>query len=200
MSGILATSQQTRRAPVQVETIQGLTSESLTLRPLGYADQAAFIEALNRSRLPLRRWIPLEKTGESPTDYFHRQITKTIQGDKAESSCRRAIFLDDNTFAGMVNIIKIERGLEWTAEANWWIDSALAGQGIATKAVQTLLDHALADMPMGLGLHAIRAMICLDNPGSVRLAEKLGFSNTGYKDLLEINDALVMHHEFIRSA
>ena len=196
MSVILAASQLTRRPPVEVETNPGLTANGITLRPLGYADESAFIEALNRSRLPLRRWIPLEKTGESPTDYFHRQLQKTIQGDKSGTACRRAIFLSDNTFAGMVNIIKIERGMEWTAEANWWIDSACAGKGLATQALQLLLDHAMADMPIGLGLHQIRAMICLDNPGSVRVAEKLGFKNSGNTDLLEVNNAFITHHEF----
>jgi ribosomal-protein-alanine N-acetyltransferase len=200
MSVILATSQLTRRSPIQVETDQGLSANGLTLRPLGYSDQAAFIEALNRSRLPLRRWIPLERTGESPSDYFHNQLQKTIQGDKTGTACRRAIFLSDNTFAGMVNIIKIERGMEWTAELNYWIDSAHAGKGLATKALETLLDHTFADMPMGLGIHQVRAMICLDNPGSVRVAEKLGFKNTAQTDLLEVNHALIMHHEFTRSA
>jgi len=199
MSIILATSQTTRRPPIEVEIDQGLSAIGLTLRPLGYADRAAFTEALNRSRLPLRRWIPLEKAGETPADYFHRQLQRTIKGDQSGTACRRAIFLSDNTFAGMVNIIKIERGMEWTAELNYWIDSAHAGKGLATKALETLLDHTFADMPMGLGLHQVRAMICLDNPGSVRVAEKLGFNNSGYKDLLEVNSALIMHHEFTRS-
>lgn len=194
------TTQLTRKPPVEVESHQAITTDALTLRPLGYADEAAFLEALNRSRLPLRRWIPLESKGQSASDYFHHQVEKAIQGDTTNTACRRAIFLKDNTFVGMVNLIKIERGMEWTAEANYWIDAAHAGKGLATKALEAILDHAFADMPIGLGLHTVRAQICLDNPGSVRVAEKLGFTNSGYKDLLEINEALVMHHEFTRSA
>lgn len=188
----------TRRSPVEVESNQGLRSDSLVLRPLGYADESVFVDALERSREPLRRWIPLESNGESTSDYFHQQVQKALEGDSSNTACRRAIFLDDNTFVGMVNIIKIERGMQWTAEANWWIDSAHAGKGLGTKALESILDHAFADMPMGLGLHQLRAMICLDNPASVRVAEKLGFKNTGTTDLLEINKALVMHHEFTR--
>lgn len=166
------------------------------MRPLGYADESAFIEALNRSRSKLRRWIPLESQHETSSDFFHGLIQKTIQGDKTQTSFRRAVFLNDSTFAGMVNIIKINRGLEWTAEANWWIDSEHAGKGFGSTALQALIDHALTDMPLGLGLHTVRAMICLDNTASVRMAERLGFSNTGQSDLLKINDALVNHHEF----
>lgn len=193
-----ATINTSRRSPVEVESNRGLRIDSLVLRPLGYADESIFVEALERSREPMRRWIPLESKVESTSDYFHHQVQKAIEGDKTNTACRRAIFLEDNTFVGMVNIIKIERGMEWTAEANWWIDSAHAGKGLGTKALETLLDHAFADMPIGLGLHQVRAMICLDNPASVRVAEKLGFKNSGTTDLLEINKALVMHHEFTR--
>ncbi|MBO6514397.1 MAG: GNAT family N-acetyltransferase [Phycisphaerales bacterium] len=198
MSVQIVTTTPTRRSPVEVESNQGLRCDSLLLRPLGYADEPAFLEALERSREPLRRWIPLEGKNESASDYFHQQVQKAIEGDSSNTACRRAIFLNDNTFVGMVNIIKIERGMEWTAEANWWIDSKHAGKGLGTKAVQALLDHAFADMPIGLGLHQVRAMICLDNPASVRIAERLGFKNSGHTDLLEINEALVMHHEFTR--
>lgn len=198
MSVQAATINTTRRSPVEVESNQGLRCDSLLLRPLGYADESVFVEALERSREPLRRWIPLESNGESTSDYFHQQVQKALEGDSSNTACRRAIFLDDNTFVGMVNIIKIERGMQWTAEANWWIDSAHAGKGLGTKALEALLDHAFAEMPMGLGLHQLRAMICLDNPASVRVAEKLGFKDTGTTDLLEINKALVMHHEFTR--
>lgn len=198
MSVQAATINTTRRSPVEVESNQGLRSDSLVLRPLGYTDESVFVDALERSREPLRRWIPLEFQDESTSDYFNQQVKKAIEGDSANTAFRRAIFLDDNTFVGMVNIIKIERGMEWTAEANWWIDSAHAGKGLGTKALEALFDHAFAEMPMGLGLHQLRAMICLDNPASVRVAEKLGFKNTGTTDLLEINKALVMHHEFAR--
>lgn len=200
MSLRITTSRTTRRAPVEFESNQGLRTDSLMLRPLGFADQSAFLKALERSRKPLRRWIPLEAKGQSASEYFHHQIEKAIQGDQSNTACRKAVFLDDNTFVGMVNLIKIERGMEWSAEINYWIDAEHAGKGLATKALEAMLDHAFADMPRGLGLHTVRAQICLDNPASVRVAEKLGFTNSGRTDLLEVNNALVMHHEFTRTA
>ena len=200
MSLQVTTSQATRRAPIEFESNQGLRTDSLMLRPLGYADETAFNEALERSREPLRRWIPLEVQGQSASDYFQHQVQKAIEGDKSNTACRRAVFLNDNTFVGMVNLIKIERGMEWTAEVNYWIDTTHAGKGLATKAIEAILDHAFADMPMGLGLHKVRAQICLDNHASVRVAEKLGFTNSGQTDLLEVNNALIMHHEFSRTA
>ena len=199
MSLRIAISRTTRRAPIEFESNQGLRTDSLMLRPLGFADQSAFLKALDRSRTPLRKWIPLEAKGESASAYFHDQVQRSIEGDKSKAAYRRAIFLDDNTFVGMINLIKIERGMEWSAEINYWIDAAHAGKGLATKALEAMLDHAFADIPRGLGLHMVRAQICLDNPASVRVAEKLGFTNSGRTDLLEVNNALVMHHEFTRS-
>ena len=196
MSQFIRTFQLMRRKPVYVEPALELSTDLVTLRPLGYADESTFIESLNRSRSDLRRWIPLESKNQSSSDLFQDLVQRTIQGDLKQTSFRRAIFLNDSTFAGMVNLIKINRGLEWTAEVNWWIDSALVGRGIGSIALQTLIDHALTDMPLGLGLHKVRAMICLDNHASVRMAERLGFSNSGQSDLLRINDALVNHHEF----
>ncbi|MFK7759137.1 MAG: GNAT family N-acetyltransferase [Phycisphaerales bacterium] len=199
MSVHIATTQTTKRSPVEFESNQGLRSDSLILRPLGFADESAFIQAIERSREPLRRWIPLESQDESTSAYFHRQVKKAVEGDRSKTACRRAIFLGDNTFVGMVNIIKIERGMEWAAEANWWIDSSHAGKGLASQAIEALMDHAFAEMPLGLGLHKVRAMICLDNPASVRVAQKQGFKNSQQTDLLEVNDAMVMHHEFVRT-
>ncbi len=196
MSQFIRTFQLMRRKPVCIEPRLELSTNQITMRPLGYADESVFIEALNRSRSELRRWIPLEADGESPSDFFHSQLQKTIQGDKSQSSFRRAVFLDDTSFVGMFNLIKIDRGLEWAAEVNCWIDSTVAGKGVGTLALQTIIDHALTDMPVGLGLHKVRAMICLDNTASERMVQRLGFSKTGNTDLLKINHALVMHNEF----
>ncbi len=113
---------------------------------------------------------------------------------------RRAAFLetgpDAGRFVGMFNLIKIERGLEWTAEANWWVDADLAGQGLATEGVQAMIDFALAEHPAGLGLHRVRAQICRDNLASVRIAQKCGLTRNGAHDLLEINKALIAHDEY----
>ena len=196
MSQFIRTFQLMRRKPVFVEPKLELSTDQITMRPLGCADESVFIEALNRSRSDLRRWIPLEAEGESPSEFFHSQLQRTLQGDKSQASFRRAVFLNDSTFVGMFNLIKIDRGLEWTAEVNCWLDSAIAGKGVGTLALQTIIDHALTDMPVGLGLHKVRAMICLDNTASERMVKRLGFSMTGNTDLLKVNNALVMHNEF----
>ncbi|MGV6814122.1 MAG: GNAT family N-acetyltransferase [Phycisphaerales bacterium] len=188
------------RRPVEVLPKPDLTTQRLVFRLLLPNDEAGFLSAMNHDRSNLRRWIPLTNEHESDGHFFERTMTKARVQDVQGVAWRRGAFLAQGEqagrFVGMFNLIKIERGLEWTCEANWWVDGALAGQGYASEAVQGMLDYALAEHPVGLGLHRVRAQICADNPASVRIAEKCGFTKNGMRDLLEINKALVAHDEY----
>ncbi|MEX0876513.1 MAG: GNAT family protein, partial [Phycisphaerales bacterium] len=185
---------------VEVLPRPDLTTERLTFRMLTASDAPAFIAALDRSRALLRRWIPINRESESDAHFFHRTMTRARIQNTEGNAWRRAAFLDSGDqrgrFVGMFNLIKIERGLEWSCEANWWVDADLSGRGLATEGVRGILDFALAEHPVGLGLHRVRAMICKDNPASVRIAQKCGLSPTGGRDLFEINNALVNHDEY----
>jgi len=192
------------RRPVEVMPKPDLTTQRLVFRLLQPNDEASFIDAINHDRSNLRRWMPLTKENESDEHFFSRTMTKAKVQDIEGVAWRRAAYIesgpDAGRFVGMFNLIKIQRGLEWNCEANWWIDADLAGQGLATEGVQGMLDYALAEHPIGLGLHRVRAQICGDNPASVRIAEKCGFAKNGLRDLLEINKALVTHDEYERWA
>jgi len=188
------------RRPVEVLPKPELTTQRLVFRLLTANDETAFIFAMNQNRENLRRWIPLTSENESDSHFFDRTMVKARVQDIEGAAWRRAAFIesgpDAGRFVGMFNLIKIERGLEWTCEANWWINSELTGQGFATEAVQGVIDFGLAEHPVGLGLHRVRAQICADNPASVRVAQKCGFAKNGQRDLLEINKALVAHDEY----
>ena len=194
------TNQTPVRRPVAVEPPADLSTERVVMRPLGYADAAAFRAAVERSRPMLRPWFPLERKGESPAEHARRVVESGVAGDADGSACRRAVFTRHGDFVGMVNLIKIERGISRRAEINFWIDAAHAGRGLATHAVDAMAAHALTDVPTGLGLDELRASVCLDNEPSRRLMDRLGFECTDETELLEINDALVRHHAFVRRA
>jgi len=195
-----ATSPRTARRRVGVEPHADLSTDRVVLRPLGYADRGAFLDAFERSRTGLRRWFPIERSGETPGAYFERLVDLGVRGDRDGSSCRRGVFTHAGALAGMVNLIKIDRGMSWSAEINVWIDAQRAGQGLGADAAGAMVEHALKDLPIGLGLHEVRAFVCLDNGPSVRLFERLGFARTGATEMLDINDALVRHHLLVRRA
>lgn len=188
------------RRPVEVLPRPDLSTQRLVFRPLTPADQDAFIDALNHSRAQLRRWIPINHEGEPDAHYFQRTMTRARVQDIEGNAWRRAAFIENGEhagrFVGLFNLIKIERGLEWSCEANWWVDARLSGRGLGSEGVQGLLKYALREHPVGLGMHRVRCTICADNPASVRIAQKCGFTPTGNHDLLDINKALVRHDEY----
>lgn len=188
------------RRVVEVLPKPDLTTQRLVFRLLTPRDEDAFIEALDRSREQVRRWIPVNHEGESDAHFFHRTMTRARVQDIEGVAWRRAAFIEHGEhagrFLGMFNLIKIQRGLEWSCEANWWIDTRLGGEGLGSEATQGMIDFALAEHPRGLGMHLVRASICRDNPASIRIAQKCGFNATGNRDLLDINKALIQHDEF----
>lgn len=188
------------RRPIEVLPRPDLTTQRLVFRLLTPQDQDAFVDALRHSRSDIRRWIPVNHEGESDSRFFNRVMTRARVQDIEGNAWRRAAFIEHGEhagrFVGMFNLIKIQRGLEWNCEANWWIDSRLSGQGFGSEGTQSMIDFALAHHPSGLGMHRIRCYVCADNEASVRIAQKSGFVGTGQRELLEVNKALIHHDAF----
>lgn len=81
---------------------------------------------------------------------------------------------DSGTFLGEAGLLSAERGLpelEGVPEAGWVLGPDAWGRGIATEAMQAVLDWADAhvDSP------SLRCIIDPDNAASIKVAEKLGF-------------------------
>jgi RimJ/RimL family protein N-acetyltransferase len=188
------------RRVIEVLPKPDLTTQRLVFRMLTPRDEDAFIDALRHSRSQVRRWIPVNHEGESDEHFFHRTMVKARVQDIEGVAWRRAAFIEHGEhagrFLGMFNLMKIRRGLEWSCESNWWLDTRLAGQGFGSEAVQGMIDFAIGDHPLGLGMHVVRGFICRDNLGSIKVAEKCGFRRNGNRELLEINKALVRHDEY----
>jgi RimJ/RimL family protein N-acetyltransferase len=84
--------------------------------------------------------------------------------------------LDDGRIAGMFHLLAIDHTLLAKADAGWWVTRACAGNGLATEAVQAMINFALADLPMGLGLVQVDAAIAPDNVASRIVAQRAGFA------------------------
>ncbi|MFK7884184.1 MAG: GNAT family N-acetyltransferase, partial [Phycisphaerales bacterium] len=127
---------------------------------------------------------------------FTRWVETTIETDNNRTAWRRAAFLEDGTFVGCFNLIKVERGLDWRCDANCWVDAIHQRLGYAREGVEALLHYATADLTVGLGLHRVIAMIQPENTASCRVAESLGFKETGESDLLDINGVPRIHNQY----
>lgn len=76
---------------------------------------------------------------------------------------------------GEAGLLSAHRGLaelEGVPEAGWVLGPDAWGQGIATEAMTAILHWA----DQGLDAPSIRCIIAPDNGGSIKVAEKLGFS------------------------
>lgn len=189
--------QQTHR-PVEVLPPVEISTQRLLFRPLSLADRPAVLDSIAESRAALEGLIPLNHDDETDDDLFTRWVDTAVECDNNRSAWRRAAFLEDGAFVGLFNLTKIELGLEWTCEANWWVDRRLAGRGYATEGVDAMLRFATADMPSGLGITRVRAMIQPENAASVRVAEKAGMHATDETDLLPIAGVPRTHRVFVR--
>lgn len=81
---------------------------------------------------------------------------------------------DSGAFLGEAGLLSAERGiaeLEGVPEAGWVLGPAAWGRGIATEAMQAILDWADAH----LDAPSLRCIIDPGNEASIHVAEKLGF-------------------------
>ena len=186
-------------APVRVDPPGALRTARMLLRPLTAADEAAYIGAVQSSRRELHACMPVHKEGETDVQMFTRQL-RVVGEEQAAGKCFRCVgVLEDGRIAGGFNLNAISRGLEWRADLAWWVATPLTGRGLATEGVTALLDHALADLPVGLGLHRVHAWITRENAASVRVAEKAGMVlDAGARSFLDTGSNWALHDRYTR--
>lgn len=174
-----------------------LTTERFILRPLVSDDRGAFLEAVRVSRRELDRTHPLHEAGESDDELFIRQLKLLAEGERTGRACRRVGVLGDGRIIGAFNVTAIARGLSFEGELAWWVRSDMSGRGLASEGVRAISGYAIADLPEGLGLYTLHAMIEPSNLASRRIAQKLGFTGVaGVTAKVRIGDEWRTHDMF----
>lgn len=103
----------------------------------------------------------------------------------------------DGVFAGQVTVTNIVGGSARWAQVGYWLDRAHAGQNVIPTAVALVVDHCLVE----LRLHRIEVAIRPENLASLRVVEKLGFTEVGYaKGYLHIDGDWRDHRLFAMTA
>lgn len=190
-----------------VETNRGVApteigTDRLIIRPWLDEDEGPATELISANRAHLMRWFPLNEPRESDRMYVARQIRRSREGDADGSCFRRLITLrGSGEPIGAINLNRITRGLEWSADANWWIAARHTRRGLAFETVSAVLRFAMVDQPSGLGLHVIHAGVCPDNEPGMALVQKLGFViEPKLASHLHINGAWLRHETLILRA
>ncbi|MCZ2830191.1 GNAT family protein [Modestobacter sp. VKM Ac-2986] len=146
----------------------------------------------SRLRTANEAWLtPWEPSGAVP--WAERHTPAVYRGMRRATSARARAgttlpfaVRHDGRLVGQVTVDNIVRGALRSGHLGYWVDSAVAGRGVASLAVALVCDHAFGPA----GLHRLQADIRPENGPSRRLVERLGFRQEAlFRDYLDIDGA-----------
>jgi ribosomal-protein-alanine N-acetyltransferase len=178
-----------------------LRTERLTLRALRTEDRDEFIRVFALSRAHLETFCPLGRRDADSShdrrgdDVFERQLALSEGAAATGHACRLVAFDSDGRLVGGFNVNDISRGLEHAGELVFWLSADAQRRGYATEGLRAIVSHAFADLPHGLGLHRLVALIAPANEPCRRLATRVGLAvcPNSAPAMLTLNDRKVAH-------
>lgn len=174
----------------------------LALRPIRYRDKKEWTEVRARNS----QWLaPWEASNPDPDGGLpsYRQMVRSLNAQAAQATAlpfviaERAPGRRQPAIVGQLTVSSIVWGSALMATLGYWVDQARAGHGIAPTAVALATDHCFRT----LGLHRMEINIRPENGPSLRVVEKLGFRDEGYRPrFLHINGEWADHRSFALTA
>jgi [ribosomal protein S5]-alanine N-acetyltransferase len=149
---------------------------AVTLRPIERADGRAWHEVRSRNVTWLARWEATRPPGDEAAPLSFKAMVRELRRQASEGRTLPFALLVDGEFAGQVTINNIVGGSARFASIGYWIDQRHAGKGHMPTAVALAADHCW----FGLGLHRVEVAIRPENAASLRVVEKLRFTEIGY--------------------
>ncbi|MBU8867025.1 GNAT family N-acetyltransferase [Paenarthrobacter aromaticivorans] len=175
-----------------------LESGALVLRPIRYRDKREWSEVRSRNS----EWLaPWEASNPAPGGRLpsYRQMVASLNAQARQSTALPFLITErtegfrDPQIVGQLTVSSIVWGSAMMATLGYWVDKERAGHGIAPTAVAMATDHCFRT----LGLHRMEINIRPENAPSLRVVEKLGFRDEGYRQrYLHINGEWADHRSF----
>ena len=170
----------------------------LILRPIRYRDKKEWTEVRSRNNEWLAPWEASNPAiGGALPDY--RQMVRSLKHQAAQATALPFLITERTprsaapVIVGQLTVSSIVWGSAMMATLGYWVDQARAGHGIAPTAVAMATDHCF----QALGLHRMEINIRPENGPSLRVVEKLGFRDEGYRPrFLHINGEWADHRSF----
>jgi [ribosomal protein S5]-alanine N-acetyltransferase len=158
------------------------------LQPLRRADAREWARLRTVNEHWLTPWEP-----SAPVAWADRHTPAAYRAMRRAASRRAGVGMSlpfavhyEGRLAGQVTVDNIVRGALRSGHLGYWVDSAVAGRGVASLAVALVCDHAFGPV----GLHRLQADIRPENRPSRRLVERLGFRQEGlFRSYLDIDGA-----------
>lgn len=105
----------------------------------------------------------------------YRALTRDLIKQGKQGRALPFVVTFDDVMVGQLTVSSITWGSARWAQMGYWIDEGHAGRGIMPTAVAMACDHCFS----ALGLHRIEIAIRPENVASLRVVEKLGFTQIG---------------------
>lgn len=153
-----------------------LHSGRVGLRPLARSDARAWKKVRNRNVAWLTPWEATVPPGDDSAPKTFRGLVRDLRRQARDSRTLPFAVTVDGDFAGQLTVSNILGGSARWAQIGYWIDARHAGQGFIPTAVAMAVDYCLFEM----GLHRIEVAIRPENHSSLRVVEKLGFTEVGF--------------------
>jgi [ribosomal protein S5]-alanine N-acetyltransferase len=172
-----------------------LAAGPVTLRPPRRRDARDWSRSRIRNEQWLTQWEPTSSLSwavRNSVGEYHRTVSRLRSAGRSGLMLPFTIFYGD-TLVGQMNVSNIIRGALRSGSVGYWVDSAVAGRGIAPTALALLVDHALT----AGNLHRVEINIRPENAPSLRVVTKLGLRQEGYHErFLDIGGAWRDHLSF----
>ncbi len=148
----------------------------ILVRPLSYADAKAWREVRIRNAAWLKPWDATVPPNSNQRPRTFRSLTRHL-GRLARLGQAMPFAIEfRGQFVGQVTVNNVVRGSAQFASIGYWIDQAVAGQGITPISVALVIDHCFGTA----GLHRIEIAIRPENTNSLRVVEKLAMREVGF--------------------
>ena len=175
-----------------------LESGDLVLRPIRYRDRKEWTDVRSRNSEWLARWEASNPVpGGGLPDYRH--MVRSLKAQAAQATALPFLITErtpgfrEPVIVGQLTVSSIVWGSAMMATLGYWVDKDRAGRGIAPTAVALVTDYCFQT----LGLHRMEINIRPENGPSLRVVEKLGFRDEGYRPrFLHINGEWADHRTF----
>jgi len=145
----------------------------------------------------LKPWEATVPPGDTSAPRTFRALVRDLRRQAREGRALPFAVTVDDHFAGQLTVTNIVGGSARWAQLGYWVDRRHAGQNVIPTAVALVVDHCL----LQLNLHRIEVAIRPENTASLRVVEKLGFTEIGYAPgYLHIDGAWRDHRLFAITA
>jgi ribosomal-protein-serine acetyltransferase len=146
--------------------------KDVVLRPLRLKHAAALFALTRLNQLWLRRWLPW-LDANTKLEHTRAYITRMRELERTGVALTLTIWHHEE-LVGLVGFNWIDRANR-AATMGYWLTASAAGQGVMTRAVKRLVEHAFRSMD----LHRIEIRAAVRNRASRAIPERLGFRHEG---------------------